>query len=396
MRAMETRATPAIDSPGYDLESWRREIPLAASMVLMNHCSQAPQCARTRAAAEAYLESWNRKGTAWDEWLDEVERSRAAFAAIVSAPPGEVAVSTSVSHATASVASALDFTGSRKRIVACDGEFPTVGHVWRSHERFGASIDWVPLRGGTTAVDDWESRIDDRTLLVSIPHGLYGTGARHDVAAIASIAKERGALVYVDAYQTAGTRPIDPRAMGADFLAAGTLKYLMGVPGIAYLWIRGEIVEQLEPAITGWFGRVDPFAFDARRLDWPAAGRRFDTGTPGVVNAYVARAGMEMLTEIGLSRIGAWTEALAARLIEGGLDRGFEIIGPDDPARRTPSTAFRCDGDSHDIEKTLRERGVIASARGPAIRLAPHFYSSFDDVDRALEALGEVFAAARR
>jgi selenocysteine lyase/cysteine desulfurase len=183
-----------------------------------------------------------------------------------------------------------------------------------------------------------------------------------------------------------GSEPFDAPASGADFVASGNLKFLMGIPGIAFLWVRPGIAARVRPAITGWFGRENPYAFDATTLDWGAGARRLDTGTPPIMEAYVARAGMAWLREIGLDAIGAWTSTLGQRCVEGAIERGLTVLGPTDPTRRAPTTAIACD-DSHAVEATLRAQQIIASARGPAIRLAPHFYNTTDDVDQALDAL---------
>jgi selenocysteine lyase/cysteine desulfurase len=388
-RAQAPIMSPA---PAYDLAAVRRRIPILATHVPMNACSQAPQCDATRAAAQAYLDSWAADAMDWDRWMAEVEDARAEFAALIGADAADVAVATSVSQATASVASGLDYTGRRCRVVVSGAEFPTVGHVWLAQERFGAEVVHVPVgEDGTIPLDAYASAIDDRTAVVSAAHVYYQNGWKQDVRAIAELAHELGALLYVDAYQSLGTAPFDAPISGADFVAGGNLKYLMGIPGIAFVWVRPGLAERLEPALTGWFGRADPFAFDATRLDWAAGARRLDIGTPPVVEAYVARAGMAWLRELGLDAIAAWTQALAGRLIERGTARGLTVMGPSDPALRSPSTAFAC-ADSHVVEAALRERGIIASARGPAIRLAPHFYNTTEDVDRALDALVEVGA----
>jgi selenocysteine lyase/cysteine desulfurase len=231
--------------------------------------------------------------------------------------------------------------------------------------------------------------IDERTVLVSSCHGYYMNGFVQDVARIATRAREAGALSFVDAYQTLGTLPIDVRATGMDFLVAGNLKFLMGIPGIAFLYVRPEIVETLRPTVTGWFGRANPFAFDAKSLDWSPTASRFDTGTPPVINAYVARAGMEIIGAVGPAKIRAWLEVLGARLIDGGRARGLTLHGTDDMRCKTATTAFVV-RDSHAIEAAMRARGIVASARGSVIRLAPHFYNTIDDVDRALDILTEV------
>jgi selenocysteine lyase/cysteine desulfurase len=228
---------------------------------------------------------------------------------------------------------------------------------------------------------------------LSACHGYYLNGFTQNLLALATRAHDSGALCYVDAYQTLGTMPVDVRATGVDFLACGNLKFLMGVPGVAFLYVRRELIPRLEPAVTGWFGRVDPFAFEPKQLDWSATASRFDTGTPPIINVYVARAGMEIINSIGAANIRDWLEVLGQRLIDGGRARGLELHGTPDISRKTATTAFIVP-QSHAVEVEMRSRGVLPSARGPVIRLAPHFYNTLDDVDNALDVLASVVAPA--
>jgi selenocysteine lyase/cysteine desulfurase len=378
--------------PAYDIDAWRRRIPLLASCIPMNNCSQAPQTDATRAAAERYLDSWNRSGMDWDAWMAEVALAKNAFAKLIGAASSDVAVFGSVSAAASAVASALDLDGDRRRIVVSGMEFPGVAHVWLAQERRGAQICRVPVHDDGIDADAYDSLIDERTALVSACHGWYVNGFVQDVARIAARARAAGALSFVDAYQTLGAVPVNVRDLGVDFLAAGTLKFLMGVSGIAFLYVRPEIVASLRPTATGWFGRVDPFAFDAQTLDWSPNASRFDAGTPPVFNAYVARAGLEIIHDAQPARIRAWHEVLARRMIDGGRARGLVMHGTDDVSRKTATTAFVVP-DSHAVEAAMRARGVLPSARGPVIRLAPHFYNTLDDVDRALDTLADVIRA---
>ena len=384
--------TRTLPTPDYPIDEWRRRIPLLASAIPMNSCSHAPQTDATRAAAERYLDSWNRRGMDWDAWMDEVRLAKQAFASLVNASPDEIAVLSSVSEAASVVASAIDFSARRNRVVASEAEFPTVGHVWLAQQPRGARLSWVPVRDGEIDPSAYDTAIDDHTAIVSACHGYYLDGFTQDLARVAERAHAHGALVFADAYQTLGAVPVDVKAMGVDFLAGGNLKYLMGIPGIAFLYVRRELIATLHPSVTGWFGRADPFAFRVKELDWSPTASRFDGGTPPVLNAYVARAGMGIIEEIGVHRIRAWHEVLAQRLIDGGLARGLAILGPTDVARKTVSTAFVV-RDSHAVEEAMRARGVIASARGPVLRLAPHFYTTLDDVDTALDALAAAVRA---
>ncbi len=378
-------------SPSYDLVAWRKEIPVLDRFIPLNNCSHAPLMRRTSEAAEEYLREWNRLGMDWDSWMSEIEKCRTAFAGLIGAEPHEVAITTSVSAATTAVASSLDFRGERNRVVASGAEFPTVGHVWKAQERLGAEVDWVSVRDEQMFSADYAKHLDERTAIVSATHAWYQNGSLQDIEEITRLAHENGALVYVDAYQTAGVVPIDVKKMNVDFLAAGALKYLLGIPGIAFLYVRQEVADKLRPTVTGWFGRTNPFAFDEKLLDWVPSARRFDTGTPPIINAYVARVGIESIREIGPKAIRAWTLELSRRIVDRAREHGLEIHGPEDPQRRTPSTAVRCGSQSsHDVETQLKQRGVLASARGPVIRLAPHFYNTLDEIDSAVDILADI------
>jgi selenocysteine lyase/cysteine desulfurase len=375
--------------PGYDIDAWRRRIPLLASCIPMNNCSQGPQTDITRAAAERYLDSWNRTGMDWDAWIEETRLAKDAFATLIGASPDDIAVFSSVSEATSAVASALDFSGGRGRVVVSEMEFPTIGHVWLAQQRRGARVSWVAQRDGVIETSDYDTAIGDDTAVVAACHGYFLNGFTQDLTAIVARAHAHGALVFADAYQTIGTWPIDVKATGVDFLASGNLKYLMGVPGIAFLYVRPGLVNSLEPTVTGWFGRSNPFSFDIKSLTWSASASRFDSGTPPIPNAYIARAGMEMISSIGVARIRAWHEVLAERLRDGGRERGLTLYGTTDLARKTANTAFVV-RDSHAIEQAMRARGALPSARGSVIRLAPHFYNTIADVDTALDVLAEL------
>jgi selenocysteine lyase/cysteine desulfurase len=357
----------------------------------MNNCSQAPQTDATRAAADAYLDSWGRDGMDWDAWVAEVERARQSFARLINAHVDEVAVTSSVSQAVSALASGLQFDPPRNRVLASAAEFPTVGHVWLAQQSRGAEVHWAPLSNdGTIHVSEYDARINDRTRVVSVCHAYFVNGFKHDIGAVARIARAQGALTFVDAYQTLGTEPIDVKALGIDALAGGTLKYLMACAGIAFLYVRRDLAEQLRPTVTGWFGRVNPFAFDAAALDWAPGARRFDGGTPPIINAYIARAGLEIIHEVGPARVAEWTRVLSERLVTGGAARGLVLHGTPKPEGKAPTTAFWVGADSATVERRMRARGIIPSARGSVIRLSPHFYSTLDDVDQALDTLAAV------
>jgi selenocysteine lyase/cysteine desulfurase len=367
-------------------EQFRARFPIFAHTVYVNSCSQGALSLEVRAALDAFVESWHTAGSPWDRWVGEVERLRALFATTIGADADEIAVMPSASAAIAAIATALSFDGDRRQVLLSEFEFPTMAHVWLAQQRRGAIVDRVPAHGETLPIAHYQTRIDERTLIVPAAHVCFRNGYRLDVVALASLCKKRGAYLMVDDYQRTGTAPIDVHALGVDVLATGALKYLLGPAGIAFLYVRRDLIERFEPLSTGWFGRVDPFAFSLEPLDWAASARRFETGTPPVPNVYAAAAGLDLLNGLGPAAIDAQIRRLTARMVDGALSRGFTVATPSDPEARGALVVVRCI-DAGTLAKRLEARGIVASARGTGLRVSFHAYNNDDDVDTVLAAL---------
>ena len=373
----------------YNIEMWRREFPILEKGIHLANCSQSPQSFRVRRAIEEYLDHWNDVGMDWERWMEDVDESKAEFARLIHADPSEIAMLTSVSQATASIASSLDASGKRNKVVATEAEFPTVIHVWRAHQRYGFDLELVPVVNGEIDIAAYEKIIDERTLITSVPQVYYQNGFKQDIATICEIAHQKGSLFYVDAYQCLGTEPVDVKSMDIDMLSSGNLKYLLGLPGSAYLYVKKELIPYLTPSATGWFGQENPFAFDISSFQYASDARRFDTGTPSVITAYAAKAGMEMINQVGVQNIKTWVDELSAYTIQELQKRGLKTTSPVDISKKGPTTAISVPG-PHVVEAELKKRDVVASARGPIIRFAPHFFVTRLDIDRALDALEDV------
>ncbi|MGB9878974.1 MAG: aminotransferase class V-fold PLP-dependent enzyme, partial [Candidatus Pelagibacter ubique] len=186
--------------------------------------------------------------------------------------------------------------------------------------------------------------------------------------------------------QSMGTVHIDVKKMKIDMLSSGNLKYLLGIPGIAFLYISKEVLPYLKPAVTGWFGQENPFSFQIRYLDYAGDARRFDTGTPPVLTSFAARAGMQIINEVGTQNIQERIEMLSKHTINGALERGLDLASPLDPKKKGSTTSIKVN-DPHHVEELLKERKIIASARGNVIRIAPHFFTTKNDIDIVLDEL---------
>lgn len=378
-----------------ELQTFRQAYPLLETCIYLANCSQGPQSLPVRTAIETFLTQWAELGMHWDAWVAEVEQARAAFAGLIGAEPEEIAIGGSVSQLVSSLASALMASPAspRGRIISSVAEFPGVAHAWLAMRTHGYTIELLPANDeGIVDTDDFVAAIDETTKLVSAPHVCYANGMMLDLDAITSAAHAQGSLVFVDAYQSIGTVPIDVKASGVDFLAAGALKYLSGTAGIAFLYVSRAVLEQLEPTVTGWFGRVNPFAFNPAQLDYAATAARFDLGTPPLINAYAARAGIELVRAAGVEAIRQQIEHLSQLAYRLAPQLGLHIIGPQNIHQKGATTAIDVGSQehAHQLEETLRRHSIIVSARGKAIRLAPHGFTREDELAQAMHTLSKL------
>jgi len=365
----------------------RHRFPILERQVYVNSCSQGALSDAVRQAYADYLRDWEEKGAPWEYWVERAETARASFAGLVNAHPDEVAVTTSLSAGVSAVMSGLRFEGGRTKIVVSDFEFPTVGQISHAQELRGRRVVHVPEAGDATIpLERFDEAIDEETALVAVAYICYRNGARADLEGVVRLAHERGALVLVDAYQAAGAIPIDVKALGVDFLAAGTVKYLLASAGLGFLYCRADLVERILPTQTGWFADEDIFRMDIRDYSPSRTARRFEAGTPPVPNIYAGIAGIELMKEIGVAETEAHVRGLNELLIAGVDELGGRVVTPRDPAKRGPLVAV-ASTDEHALVDALAGEGVITSSRDGNLRVSPHCYNSAEDIANVLAAL---------
>jgi selenocysteine lyase/cysteine desulfurase len=365
----------------------RHRFPILERLVYVDSCAQGALSDSVERAYREYLELWNEEGSPWEHWVERAEDARAAFARLVNARPDEVAVTTSLSAGVNALLSGLHFPPERKKIVVSDFEFPTVGQIAHAQEERGRSVVHVREAGDSTVpLEHFDAAIDEETGLVAVTHVCYRNGSRIDVAGVVELAHERGALVLLDAYQTAGAIPLDVRTLGADFLAAGTLKYLLGSAGLAFLYCRADLVEAIRPTVTGWFADEDISAMDASDYSPSPTARRFESGTPPIPSIYAGLAGIELIEEIGVHETEEHVRGLATRLIEGVEELGGRVVTPRTPEQRGPLVAL-ASTDERALVEALRADDVVVSSRDGNVRVSLHCYNSAAEVDAVLAAL---------
>lgn len=361
----------------------RSRFKIFQQKIFLNSCSQGALSDEVQAGLEEYLHSWHEQGSPWELWMERYEEARAAFARFIHAGPDEVAIVTSVSAAINGVASALPLRN-RKKVVMGEFEFPTMGHVWLGHRTRGADVQFVSAQGNSIRVEDYERIIDRSTCIVPLTHVCFKNGFRSEVKTITEIAHGVGAFVMLDDYQDCGTRPVDVKRMNLDFYVTGTLKYLLGPPGLAFLYIRKELIPRLDPTVTGWFAQANPFAYDPQHFELSPTARRFESGSPSVPNVYAAVPGFQLLQKIGMDKIAAHVKGLAQSLVESARNLGIVVKTPADTVG--PLIVLQSK-DSTRLVKELATVGIVASNRYDGLRIAFHVYNTMDDVSAVIEVL---------
>jgi kynureninase len=388
----------AEDPVANSLLEHRKEFPALESCVHL--ISHSLGCMPAQAADDlaAFAELWRTKSiTAWEDWLPEVDRAAERIEKIISAPRGTVVMHTNVSTVMAVVASCFDFTAQRDRVVYEALQFPTVSYVWKAEERRGAKVVLVESGDGMTIdADAVCAAIDEHTVAVPISHVVFSSAFIQDAKKIAARAREVGAHVILDCYQSIGTVPLDVVDLGVSFATGGSVKYLCGGPGAAWLYVRQDLIEQFEPRVTGWFANEAPFAFTMPAQTYAETVWRYMGGTPAVAALYQARAGQRLVGDIGVRRIRDKSLALTDKCIGWVDELGFRLNTPRPAAQRGGSVVFDFVG-AADVCRELNRRKFFCDHRpGVGIRIAPHFYTKPDEIDQFFGELKKIRAGGGR
>ncbi|WP_233558780.1 aminotransferase class V-fold PLP-dependent enzyme [Micromonospora radicis] len=328
------------------------------------------------------LRSW--RDDVWQDWHVGLDRYADSLAALIGAPRGSVLTDANLSTFLARLASCFDYRPPRNRVLITDLEYPTVPFIFRAYRRYGAALDVVGTGGPRLDQDALEAKLDERTLLVCVPHASFSSGATVDLPRLVARAHQVGALVVVDAFQTVGVMPLDVTALGVDVVLGGAHKWLCGV-GTAFLYVRPDLVPQLAPAATGWQAGDRALTFRPSS-GWAPGVRRFAGGTPYPLTSLLSQVGLDLLAGVGVDAIRRHSLALTQRLLDRAEAAGIAVVSPADETRGGVVCLDVPDGEI--VKQRLAARGVICSWRG-YLRVGPHAYNTLDEVDTFMDALHE-------
>jgi len=344
-------------------------------------------------AMKNYANTWASRGVrAWEEgwWMLGAEVGD-ELGALLNAPKGSVSTHQNVTTCQAVVASCLDFSGKRNRVVYTDMNFPSVMYFWEAQRPYGAHVHMVKTDDGITVpTDRLLDAIDETTLVVPISHVIFRSAFIQDAQAIIEKAHKVGAYVILDTFQSAGTIPIDVQKLNVDFACGGVLKWLCGGPGVAYLYVRPDLGTKLQPKFTGWSAHQNPFNFEIGPIKYTDPPFRFMNGTPHIPSLEAARPGIKIIREVGVDNIRDKSKRQTTKLIALADRHGWRVNTPRDAEKRGGTVSVEMP-DSYDVCRELLKRDILVDWRPQAgVRFSPHFYTKDEELDAAIAAVEEI------
>ena len=375
------------------LLSWRDEFPIVHTCTYLVSHSLGAMPRRTATYLQEYADTWGSRGVrAWHEGWWEIQRATGdLLAPILGVGPGTISMHPNVTIAMGVVASCHMFDGPRRKIVMTDLEFPTNMYLFEGFRRYGADVVYVPSDDTIrTNLDRLVEAIDEYTMLVPLSLVLFRSAYVQNARAVVEKAHRVGARVVLDVYQAAGTLPLNLEALEVDFAVGGSVKWLCGGPGAGYLYVRPDLMRELYPGLVGWAAHANPFDFATGPIVYADGPERFQSGTPNVPAMYAARAGYETVGQIGVKAIREKSLRLTRRIIQHAQRMGYRLNTPTEDSERGGAVIIDVPNGDVVAQELLGREVIIDYRPGAGIRMAPHFYNSEEDIDRALATLDAV------
>lgn len=376
-----------------ELLKWRDEFPILkkSTYLISNSLGAMPQGVYKR--MHEYADAWANLGVkAWQEsWWELSLTTGNLMAPLIGAGQNEITMHPNVSLIQSIIISSFKFEGKRNKVIYTDLEFPSDMYVYQKLAKSkGAKIQIIKSEDGfTPPTEKLIEAIDENTLLVPVSHVLFRNAYKMDIKSIVEKAHSVGALVVLDAYHSVGTVEVDVNELGVDILMGGVLKWLCGGPGGAFLWVKQELREKLEPEVTGWLAHINPFAFE-KEMKYTNSAYRFMNGTPTIPSFYAAQEGPKIINKIGIDKIRNKSIHQTGIIIKKAESAGYKINTPKDPNLRGGTVSIDMPN-SFEISKKLSNKNIMIDFRpGTGIRIAPHFYNTDEEIDILFDAIKEI------
>lgn len=366
-----------------DLVNVRELFPVTKNTIFLNNAAESPLNENVRKRLEAYLSIAGENPQDKPPVRDEVRR---LLASLLGGAPEEYALMTSTGAGIGIAAAGYGWKNGDNVVVPADEHWNNT-FPWLALQEKGVEVRRVPMDSDNRiSLETVTAMVDERTRILAVAAVRFNSGFRSDLKRLSNVAHQAGALFLVDGIQAAGVMPMNVETDGIDILCGAGFKWLLGMPGTGFMYVRKEIQDRIMPVMPGMFAAEDNFI----ELHYHQDARRYETGSIAYSLFYGWMAGLELLLEIGIDQIYSRVMVLTDRIIVGLRQKGIEILSPvKDMKERSAVLVFSVgDGDANKIlYKRLRQKNIIITLRGGVLRVSPSFYNTEDEIDAFLRVL---------
>lgn len=367
-------------------DRYRDEFPVKREHIYFNHAGVCPLPRRVAAAAQGVFEQQMETGGAkYERWLRGIHEARQSLAKLTRAGSEEIAVVKNTTHGLMIAAGSIPFEAG-DNVVTTAIEFPANVYPWLGLERYGVETRFVGARNGRILVDDLRAAMDRRTRAIAVSWVQFTSGFRIDLGKLSQLCRDKNCYLVVDAIQGLGALQIDLGRYSIDFLAADGHKWMLSAEGAGVLYVRRQILGELQPHALGWLGMEDPFDFLNYNIRPVAEARRFEEGSQNVAGIHALGAAAGLFLEAGPAQVESEVLALTDSLCERLQSIGCEITAPRGEQEKSGIVTFKHErAEAKTLAERLTAEGVECVERGGAVRFSPHFYNDADEVERAVD-----------
>jgi len=368
----------------------RSLFPITNRAIYLNHAAVSPLPTPTVEAIESQLKDVRDNGSInFRSWIAVKERARSLLAELLGARPEQVAFMRNTSDSLSTVANGLDWrTG--QNVVTFRREFPANIYPWlRLRDIFGVEVRMCEERNGRVDMEELENLVDENTRVIAISHVQFASGFRANLERLGRIARKRDALLVVDVIQSLGVLPLNVEAELVDVAAGASHKWLLGPEGVGYLYLSDRARERLQPTLVGWTSVPNPEDYNNFDQEWNTGTLAWETGTGPIALIHGLNASLELLKANGTEAIAAYLETLTDYLCENLSSRNYRVISTRDLGQKSQIVCIQHRGGASAMHlySQLKSNNIITAPRGDRLRIAPHIYNSFDEIDGLVSAL---------
>jgi cysteine desulfurase/selenocysteine lyase len=368
----------------------RQEFPIRERFAFLNHASVSPIPVSTQSAISEFARAAAEEGPVnYASWLHAMAMARENCADMINADNSDICFIKNTNHGLLIVSNSINWKPG-DNVIGLEHEFPANLLPWKNLSHYGVEFRGVPEQPDYTySIDDIVARMDDRTRLLSVSWVEYSTGVRNDIYKLGEICRERGIMFCVDGIQGLGVLPVDVKSAPIDFLMADGHKWLLAPEGCGYLYIRRELIPELNDNMAGWCGMKNPQDYDNTDQGYKPTARKFEEGSHNLLAINALGTSIRVLQGAGAGYVESRIRQLTTHLMEAARSKGYDVITPDDWQHRAGIVSLRKDG--LDIDATaktlLEEHKIVIAARRGFLRVSPHFYNDEEELDRLVAAL---------